>query len=38
MSKEMSRKHFGEEIIGQVLKLRKEGKTNRQIATIFQLN
>ena len=37
MSREMSRKHFGEEIFGQVLKLRKEGKTNRQIATIFQL-
>ena len=37
MSREMSRKHFGEEILGQVLKLRKEGKTNRQIATIFQL-
>ena len=33
----MSRKHFGEEIIDQVLKLRKEGKTNQQIVTLFQL-
>ena len=37
MSKEIRRKHFGEKIINQVLKLKLEGKTNRQIATLFHL-
>ena len=37
MSREIRGKHFGARIINQVLELKLEGKTNRQIAIIFQL-